>query len=152
MERFADGLKLRDAEPFFWRPHNGEDFAALRFRLDRGFLFTLHRECADKRVIVVCHGEVMWGFRVLIERMSQLRFKELHLSKRSEDRIHNCQVLHYTRRDPETGDLSPYMGWLRMVRPTVKPVTDFGWQPIVRPRYTNADLRAIIEQYPSELD
>lgn len=152
MERFAQDLEMRDVEPFLWRPQNGENFLWLRFRVNRGPILTLHNECSDKRVIIVCHGEVMWAFRVILERMPQLEFKRLHLSKRHEDRIHNCQVLHYTRRDPQTGKLHKYMGWLRMVRPTDTPATDFGWKPIVRPRYTNADLRAIVEQYPAVLE
>ncbi len=150
-DRFARELEMRGVEPFFWRPPNGETFMDLCLRLDR-VLFTLHRECSDKRVILVCHGEVLWAFRVLVERLPQSAFKERHLSKNPDDRIHNCQVLHYTRRDPNTGELGRYANWVRMVRPTTNPVTDFGWQPIVRPRYTNEDLHAIVEQYPAVLN
>ena len=31
----------------------------------------------DKRVLMVCHGEVMWAFRVRLERMSQETYREL---------------------------------------------------------------------------
>lgn len=85
-EKFKDALEMRLIEPFFWRPPNGESFAELCLRLDR-VLHTLHRECADKRVVIVCHGEVMRAFRVLLERMSQQRFKELYTSKSKEDGI-----------------------------------------------------------------
>ena len=34
---------------------NGESIAQLCLRID-GVLHTLHRECSDKRVLVVCHG------------------------------------------------------------------------------------------------
>jgi NAD+ kinase len=141
--RFGDALRRRDVEPFFWRPPNGESFAQLCLRVDR-VLHTLHRECGDKRVILVCHGEVMWAFRVRLERMSQVRFKQLHLSKNPLDRIHNCQIMHYTRRDPETSRLAPYANWMRMIRPTERPVWSSGWQPIVRPRYTNEQLLAVV--------
>jgi NAD+ kinase len=138
-ERFGDALRMQENEPFFWRPDNGESFNQVCMRVDR-VLQTLHRECSDKRVVIVCHGEVMWAFRVRLERMSQIRFKELHLSKRSEDRIYNCQLFHYTRRNPQTKMLGPYASWLRMIRPTEKPVWETPWQEIIRPRYTSQEL------------
>jgi NAD+ kinase len=150
-ERFERDLRMRDIEPFFWGPPNGETFADVCLRLDR-VLYTLHRECTDKRVIIVCHGEVMWAFRVLLERMPQLTFKELHLSKRPEERIQNWPVLHYTRRDPVTRKLAGHANWMRMIRPTDTPAKHFGWQPILRPRFSNAQLHEIVKQYPPILN
>ena len=147
-EKFGEVLRGQDVEPFFWRPPNGESFAQLCLRVDRA-LDTLHRECSDKRVIIVCHGEVMWAFRIRLERMSQVRFRELHFSQRSEDRIHNCQILHYTRRDVVTGRLGKYANWMRMIRPTAQPVWVTPWQEIVRPRYSNQELLAVVERTPA---
>lgn len=144
-EKFGEALVRRDVEPFFWSPPNGESFARLCLRVDR-LLYILHRECGDKRVIIVCHGEVMWAFRVRLERMSQVRFRELHLSKDPLDRIHNCQIIHYTRRDPVKGVLGKYADWVRMVRPTDDPVLDMGWERIVRPRYSNQSLLEVVRQ------
>lgn len=144
-EKFGRALAMRHTEPFFWAPPNGESFAQLCLRIDR-MLNTLHRECGDKRVLIVCHGEVMWAFRVRMERMSQIRFKELHLSKRDEDRINNCQIIHYTRRNPETNKLSKYADWMQMTRPTATPVWQSGWSKIVRPRYSNRDLLDIVSK------
>ncbi len=142
-ERFGQALAMRHVEPFFWAPPNGESFANLCLRIDR-MLNTLHRECGDKRVIIVCHGEVMWAFRVRMERMSQVRFKELHLSRRDEDRINNCQIIHYTRRNPVTGKLAKHADWMQMTRPTASPVWQSGWRDIVRPRYSNKDLLDVV--------
>ncbi len=138
-EKFADNLRRRDVEPFFWKPLNGESFSELTTRFDR-VLDTLHRECSDKRVGIVCHGEMMWAGRVAIERMPQERFKELHLSKNPDDRIWNCQIIHYTRRDPVTGELHKHANWMRMIRPTADPIQIFPWTRIERPVYTNEDL------------
>lgn len=143
--RFGSDLRRREVEPFFWRPPNGESFAQLGLRVDR-VLHTLHRECGDKRVILVCHGEVMRAFQVRLERMSQVRFKELIFSERHEDRIHNCQVLHYTRRDPATGKLAPYANWKRAIRPTDEPVWSTGWETISRPRYSNQGLLDVVSR------
>lgn len=148
LERFGDSLRLREVEPFFWTPPNGESFADLRLRNDR-MLFTLHRECSDKRVVLICHGEVMWVIRAQIERMPQQRFRELYLSKNLDDRIHNCQIFHYTRRNPETNELAPYINWFRSVRPAEKrPLWDTGWQTIKRPRYSSSDLLEIVATVP----
>lgn len=138
-EKFGDALRDRDKQPYFWAPPNGESYMALCLRIDR-ILSTLHRECGDKRVIIVCHGEVMWAFRLRLERMSQHRFRELHLSDNSVDRIRNCQILHYSRRHPETGQLDKYLNWLRMVRPTDDNPVLLDWSEISRPRYSNEDL------------
>lgn len=149
--KFMAELRRRKVEPFFWKPPNGESFAELCLRIDR-VLHTLHRECSDKRVIIVCHGEVMRAFQVRLERLSQERFRELISSKKSTDRIYNCQVLHYTRTNPETDELAPYMGWVRWIRPTETPVTTSGWQTIVRPRYSNAELLEIVNRTPAMVE
>lgn len=147
-EKFGKALELRNTEPFFWTPPNGESFAHLCLRIDR-MLTTLARECSEKRVIITCHGEVKWAFRIRLERMPQLVFKELHLSKDPLHKIHNCQITHYTRLSPETGKLERYYNWVRMIRPTQNPVWESGWQRIVRQNYSNEDLLKIVELSPA---
>lgn len=147
-ERFGKALQMRNAEPFFWAPPNGENFAHLCLRIDR-MLATLARECSDKRVVIVCHGEVMWAFRIRLERMSQLLFKELHLSKEQKYKIHNCQVIHYSRRQEGSGKLEQYYNWMRMIRPTQTPVWQSDWQRIVRKNYTNEDLLEVVNRTPA---
>ena len=149
--KYGDALRMRGVEPFFWRPPNGESLAEVCLRLDR-VLQTLHRESSEKRVIIVCHGDVMRAFRVLLERMPQQRFKQLYLSKEKEDGVYNCEVMHYTRRNPETGAIAPYANWMRRVRPTDMPIWTTGWQEIERPRYSNQDLLDIVSQSPVVLE
>ncbi len=148
---FARSSELRNSEPFFWTPPNGESVATICGRVDR-VLDTLHRECSDERVIMVMHGDMMWGARVCLERMSSRRFRDLQMSDDPKDRIHNCQILHYTRRDPETGRLSKTVDWMRSVNPLDLTTSHNDWERIVRPVYTNDDLRAIVEQYPRLID
>jgi len=101
-EKMIVESRKKETDPFYWVPPNGESIAQMTVRL-RGLLDTLHRECSDKRVIVVCHGEVMWGMRFMLERMSTTKWIQLERSQEPGVRIYNCQVLHYTRRNPETG-------------------------------------------------
>lgn len=149
-EKFGEALRRRQVEPFFWRPPNGESFAQLCLRVDRA-LHTLHRECGDKRVVFVMHGETMRAFEVRLERMSQIRFKELIFSEDPMDRIHNCEILHYTRRNPATGQLAPYANWKRKIRPTESPFWCSEWTEIERPRYTNAQLLDMVSRVPAML-
>ena len=145
--RFAPDLARQEIDSFYWCPPRGESLAQLCRRLDR-ILDTMHRECADKKVIIVCHGEVMWAFRVRLERMLQKRFQELDKSQHPFDRIHNGQVLHYTRRNPANEEISPYLDWLRSVCPFNLELSKNHWEKIERRRFSNEDLLREVEQYP----
>ena len=140
-ERFQDAMEERRIDPFYWTPPNGESMAELCLRIDR-VIHTLHRECEGKNVIIVCHGEVMWAFRVRMERMSQETFQMLDKSKKPFDRIHNCQVIHYTRMNPRvTGESpAPYLNWMRSICPWDPVLSRNRWQTISRTRYSNTDL------------
>lgn len=145
-EKFATELDRQDIEPFFWKPPNGESLAEVCLRVDR-ILNTLARECSDKRVIIVCHGEVMWAFRIRLEQMSQIRFKELYLANRlrqDEVRIKNCQILHYMRRYPASASLSRHYEHFQAIRPAEEQVIEFPVASIKRPRYSNEELHKIV--------
>lgn len=139
-EKFGEWLRQLKNEPFYGKPANGESMMGCRTRLKASIIDRLHRECSDKRVIIVCHGEIMWAFRTMLELMSQEQYRQLHISPDPTDKIHNCQYLHYTRRNPETGRLSETLDWMRTVRPASNPVWVRGWQRIERRRYTNEEL------------
>lgn len=152
-ERFADAMRRRTVDSFFWAPPDGESMAQLCLRVDR-VIDTLHRECSDKSVIIVCHGEVMWAFRVRLERMLQGRYKELETSKHPFDHIHNCQILHYTRRRDQAGQdcqiVSPFYERMRSICPTNLTLSRNEWEPIVRRSYSNDDLLAILGKKAAE--
>lgn len=147
VERFGVALRKRESDPFFWRPPNGETFVDLCLRVDR-VLDTLHRECSGMRVLLVCHGEVMRAFQVRIERMPQTRFRELTLSTRHEDRIYNCEVIHYSRRRHGSGEMKHSANWVNRIRPASDPAWTSGWQEIVRGPSSNEDLLARIQRTP----
>jgi len=148
--QFASDMERREADAFFWTPPRGESLANCSLRVDR-VLQTLHRECSDKRAILVCHGEIMWLFRIRLERLTQRRYREIRESGLVHDRILNCQILHYTRTDPETGDVMPFAGWMRSVCPWDLDKSSNGWQKIQRPRFTNADLLTEVERHPQRI-
>lgn len=139
--KFAENLKRMRRDSFNTSPANGESIHALCVRLWQP-LHGLHEKFSDKRVLWVCHGEVMWGMRFLLERMTQPEWCALDASKDPHDRINNCQVLHYTRRDPETGELSPHLSWWRSVLPENPALSTNEWKGIPRFTYSNEDLLA----------
>ena len=146
-DRYGEDLKRRELDTFFWTPPNGESMATLCLRIDR-VLTTLHRECTDQRVLIVCHGEVMWGFRVRLERMAPERYRLLDQSRDPLDKIHNCQVLHYTRRDPESGAVAAHLNWMRSVCPWDPKRSSNEWETISRERFTNEELLKVVAQTP----
>jgi len=139
--RFNEEMSRRARDGYFWAPPGGESMADVCIRLN-WVLNTLHRECDDMNVLIVCHGEVMWNFRVRLERLTQQKYYELEKSKNPHDKLNNCQVLHYTRRNPVTGDLAQNLNWFRSICPTDLSLSSNKWQTIVRPKFTNADLMA----------
>jgi NAD+ kinase len=144
---YADEMQRRERDRFFWAPPGGESMGTLCPRIDR-VLNTLHRDGADLRVLMVCHGEVMWAFRVRLERMSQQQYQKLDYSADPRDKIHNAQILHYTRREPGTGLIAPYLNWVWSVCPWDATHSRNEWEEIRRPKYANEELLAVVEQTP----
>jgi NAD+ kinase len=140
--RFKASIAERAINQFYWRAPNGESMADVCMRVDRVH-DTLHRECEDKRVIAVCHGEIMWGFRIRLERMLPETFMRLETSHDVEHAMSNCQILHYTRRNPHHSELSPtpHFGWMRSLCPC-KGRDQSPWKAIDRVLLTNEDLLA----------
>ncbi|MBN9119896.1 MAG: histidine phosphatase family protein [Planctomycetes bacterium] len=145
---FARYMLARRNDSYFWKPPNGESMVDVCLRLHR-FLDTVHRGHADASVIVVCHANVMQAFRILLERLSQTQFNALANTPNPHERIHNCQVLHYTRQNPaDAADVRPHPMWLRSVCPWDLSLSHDGWREIVRSRYTNEDLLREAEGVP----
>lgn len=145
----AELLAFQDEEPLYWSPLGGESIADVTGRFNR-VLSSMHREVSEGSGIIVCHGEVMWTARYMLERMTQERFKELHLSRAAHDRINNCQILHYTRIDPATGIEGPYYDHMRSLCPShPDPELRAGeWTRIKRPVFSSQEMLDGVEQYP----
>jgi len=177
LENRKSGGWFKDCNAFYGSPENGESMAVLSMRIDR-VLDTLHREYSDKNVIIVCHGETMWGFRIRLERMLEDDFNTLDKSSHPHDRIHNCQILHYTRakrpisrkdwlerleeelgKNPEMRvmagaydaycQLQPYLYQMRSICPTDTNLSSNAWRVIERKQFSNDDLLAQVEGWPT---
>lgn len=139
--------KRLEENPFYARPYAGESLHNLSLRVKR-VIDTLARNYSQENVIVTCHGEVMWMFRKRLERLTLRQFLALDASREAFDRIHNCQVIEYSRRDPETGAVSERFEWVRFTCPWNPKLSRGTWQPIVRPKHTSDELMHIVERHP----
>ncbi len=138
-ENFAYVPKGEDQEPYLFRFPDGESLADVELRI-RHILKTMEREAAGKRVIVVCHGEVMWCFRMVLEGLSLDEFYTLINSKKTHDKILNCQILHYRRGLTKKGKQSKTFTEMRSICPWDMSKSRNEWTPIVRKLLSNEDL------------
>jgi NAD+ kinase len=146
LENYAESYARYKLDPFRWQPPGGgESVAQLCMRADR-VLDTLHRQAQDQSVIVTCHGMMMWAFMVRIERLTPGMF--LDRTKDASFRIRNCQVHHYTRRDPVTGRVSDHADWVRSVCPWDTTKSNPNWREIIRPRFSSVDLLEMARSSP----
>ncbi|MBN1325894.1 phosphoglycerate mutase family protein [Candidatus Falkowbacteria bacterium] len=139
IKKFQADFKSKEINAFYWAPPRGESMVQICMRVDR-VLDTLHRECDGKRVIIVCHGEIMWAFRIRIERMTVEQFLGLDQSENPFDRINNCQIIHYTRKDPQSKKVTSHMDWMKSVCPTNLSLSRNEWVKVTRHSFTNEDL------------
>ncbi len=138
-KKFAESLVAKKDHPLLWKPPNGLSLAEHCLYVDRMF-DTMHRECSGGNSLMVCHGETMWCNRVRLERIPTERFNELDRSKNPFDRIHNCQIIHYTRKNPRTRAIAPYLNWVRFICPWNLGLSSHRWLEITRERHTSAKL------------
>ena len=143
---------MKRNDPLYWTTPNGESIAQVAEDRVRNVLSTLHREATGQKVVAVSHGEAMWAFRLVLERISDAEFVALDADK--GEKINNCEVFHYTRLDPANGAQAPRLTWVRRARPVENPDGSFTmrvtpWRGLEFRTYTNADLLANIAQVPS---
>ncbi|KAJ5070568.1 phosphoglycerate mutase family protein [Anaeramoeba ignava] len=151
-KKFKHQMQRRERDSFFFAPPSGESIATVCLRLDR-ILSILKEECSEKKVIIVSHGEIISTFMVLIEQISQIRFRELSLENAKKgNRIHNCQVIHYSRRNPKTGSIASSVKWMRSVNPWDLEKSDLSWKELSPPFYTNSKLLSEVEKFPILID
>ncbi len=144
-KKYAEAMKKKDLDAFYWTPPNGESVANLCIRL-KWMLDTFYRECSDRKLIGVCYGEVMSGFRVLLERMPQRKFLEIDSSDDPNDRVNNCQIYHFSRVNPKTKKVEPYLNWFRSICPWDPSLSSNKWEKIERPIYENQDLKKQVDK------
>jgi len=134
----------------YFAPQGGESLAAVILRVDL-ILAYLNSRYPNKRVLMVCHGELMWAFRIRFEKINQMQFRDLAHAARGQERIHNCSILRYTRRDPETAEVNPAFTHLMLVTPTSDDPAkrEPKWRRFRPQSYSNEELLNLVWRYPN---
>jgi len=146
-EQYASELERRDRDIFYWQPLGGESIANMCLRVDR-FLNSIWDECTGLRVLVVCHGNIIEGFRLALERMTQHDYVQLSRSDDPRDDLHNCQILWYSRRNPNTRKVESGLNWFRSIVPWDLSLSYNEWRKIVRPSLSSQELLARVTNVP----
>ena len=141
--------KQYQIDPFFSFPAGGgESVAHLCLRLKADFLDHLARNRSDGSVIVVCHGHVMRALQLEIENCGHDDFLRLEKSEDLKDKIRNCQIVWYSRQDPENRLIeSIRMLAVRSICPWGTD-GDYGWRYIRRTKLSNDQLMDDVNRYP----
>jgi broad specificity phosphatase PhoE len=139
--QYHKSLEEQQETPFYWRPPNGESISEVCLRADRA-LETLHREYSDaETVVLVAHGEFNHALDTRIRRVASREYNP------SNPKIHNGEILHYTRVR-EDGVLSHRMEQWRTIWPVKPDAADDSWKPIIRTKLTAQDLLDTVRSYP----
>jgi broad specificity phosphatase PhoE len=149
-EQQAKYKAAKKRSPLYATMPNGQNLATLLMS-NHLFLGMLHREHTDDTVVAVCHGERILTLRYMLERMTDRAFLELANSKHTGDKVRNCQVIEYTRLDPESGHQRERFEWMRSICPWDIRDKDLQWKPILRQKMSDKDLLAYAGSFPSLL-
>ncbi|MFZ2202350.1 MAG: histidine phosphatase family protein [Microgenomates group bacterium] len=138
--KYPDIMEQREINPYYFSAPGGESLADVLIRARVGILATLYRRLSGKRGIVVTHGNMIWPIRIIMEGLLPEEYLALKKKKDLKDKINNCQILHYSRIDPKTGDIAEKFSWMRSVCPwNLHPKRD-AWRPISHKKCTNQEL------------
>lgn len=133
-----------------WVPPGGESVAQISDTRVRELQDTLHRDHDEKgvnSVICVTHGEWMWASRLNFEYMFNEDWDRSE--KDPTQKIHNGQVMHYTRLNPQDpSEQAPYLRWMRSVCPWKDEDSPGVWQESQRRALTNEELLEQVETLP----
>lgn len=133
---FPHNDQMRMIDFLYWRPVGGESMADVQQRV-REFFDTLHRECSEKSVLVVAHGEFISSAWAELGYLADEEWHELGLSQ--DKKIRNCHIQIFTRINPKTGERDQYLRWYKRID-IVNDAQDTGWVEIKRPTFSNEDL------------
>lgn len=139
--QFAEYMQFRERHLLYAPWPDGESMADVCDRLRNNIIDTLHRELADKRVVIVSHGDLMRAFRIILERMLADDYHAIDHEDPPWFKVGNGQVIHYTRVDPnDPKHVLPRLGWVRSVNPFDPDFAGHDWKEIVRKTYSNEEL------------
>ena len=141
-DAFRQELAGRWHDPAYWRPPGGESLADVELRVEH-FLEKVHRSWPNGSALVVTHRDSMLAFGSRVAPRPLTEWRKALLSKDPIDQIHNGQVVHYSRRNPETSEVNIRFGWVRSVCPWDQSRSSNEWRRIRSTNLANEELLAV---------
>lgn len=146
---YARNYSWQKRDKLNWAPPGGESIVQISDGRVRDFFDTLHREHDQKNinsVIAVTHGEWMWAAKLALEYL----FNEEWEEKTSDpiEHINNCQIVHYTRLNPDTGEQAEYLKWMRSVNAGDGESGPGEWRESSRKILSNEELLKQVKELP----
>ena len=139
-KKFDKNIKQREASSFHWIPQNGESISTVCERAANFIHRNLNNNINNRDVVIVTHGEFMWGMRIVLGEVTSYDYEELRTIKS----IYNCQITEFSHI---IGD-----GTYSKVRhycPSMPDYHDWEYKKVNASRYyTNNDLSKILKKYP----
>lgn len=147
---YPNNALLKKKDPIYWAPPAGESLATVVENRASNFLRGLSRDSSGARVLAVTHGEFITSTRMLIERWADEKFHEIE--EDPTQKIRNCLMVHYTRRNPETGKLADRFRWVKLAYPKGNEVVESDWSEFDSARrLTNEQLLNLVESQERRL-
>lgn len=116
--------------PYTFAPVGGESFADVATKRSVPFLEDLERDCSgEESIMVMGHSGTNKMLDCCIRQWSPKEFVAHYVH--GDNKILNGMALHYTRINPETGEESETLDWVRTCCPWVDPEPS-QWQKIER--------------------
>lgn len=112
---FPFAKKYRDRDALLWAPVGGDTMQLVVLYL-HDFLATLARDCSEHEVVVVTHGETMYGFQYILDHWLPEDLAEAMGGRGRIPDITNCMVIQYTRIGVD-GIIRPHYVRKRFVNP-----------------------------------
>lgn len=145
-EKFGENLARRAMQEFYWRPPNGETRLEAGLRWDR-IMQSLSIRHHDHRVIIVAHETLIEAGLIRRLHWTVEEFCQWKEANNPETKINNCQIIHFSRRDPKTQKIHEGVRWWRTVCPWDLSITDSSWKQIEKRRFSNKELLYQARQY-----
>ena len=133
----------------YFAPSGGESLASVIIRVDL-ILAYLNGRYPGRRVLMVCHGELMWAFRLRFEKLNQIQYRDMADVARGDERIHNGSVLRFSRQDPASGAIHDHFRFMQLATPwhADEAKRRPQWRTFVPHSYSNGELLDLVNRFP----
>jgi len=148
-EQFEEEVRRQSRQEIYYASPGGESIAQCGQRIEL-WLEELNKYCSGLRVLVVCHGDIMKAMRLRIERLKQAEW--LCFSTDADYKSWNCSVVHFSRRNPITGDIHSRLCYVRSVCPWDLSRASGVWKYFSWKGMTEAQLTETVNLIPRILD